>query len=117
MATTKRKKTTATKKSAPKAQSNVVRIKAKDTPKTTAATTAKTKTTKVKKDKKKVPVLSAISGYFVGAWRELRQVHWPNRRSTWGLTMAVILYTLFFVALILLLDSIFRYLFDIILGK
>ena len=116
MATT-RKKPTATKKTATKAQPKVTRIKAKDTPKATSATAAKKQPAKVKKDKKRIPVLSALSEYFKGAWHELRQVHWPNRRSTWGLTMAVILYTLFFVALILLLDSIFRYLFDIILGK
>jgi preprotein translocase SecE subunit len=43
-------------------------------------------------------------GYFIGAWRELRQVHWPNRRATWGLTLAVILFSAVLATLIILLD-------------
>jgi preprotein translocase SecE subunit len=60
--------------------------------------------------------LKAISDYFRGAWYELRQVRWPNRRATWGLTVAVLTFTVFFVVLILLLDALFKYLFQIILG-
>lgn len=112
---TKRKKPSATKKTATSEQPKVVRIKAKDTAQATSATA--TKKQPAKPAKKRIPVLSSIGEYFVGAWKELRQVHWPNRKSTWGLTIAVILYTLFFVALILLLDTVFRYIFDIILGK
>ncbi|MFZ2494698.1 MAG: preprotein translocase subunit SecE [Candidatus Saccharimonadales bacterium] len=51
------------------------------------------------------------SGYFTGAWRELRQVRWPNRPATWSLTLAVILFSLFFAALILSLDYLFNELF------
>ncbi len=58
----------------------------------------------------------ALGGYFKGAWFELRQVRWPNRRATWSLTGAVLLFTAFFVVLILLLDVLFKYLFEIILG-
>jgi preprotein translocase SecE subunit len=58
----------------------------------------------------------AIREYFVGAWYELRQVRWPNRRATWGMTMAVLAFTVFFVVLILLLDALFKYLFQLILG-
>ena len=54
-------------------------------------------------------------GYFKGAWIELKQVHWPDRKSTWGMTFAVVLFTLFFVVLILLLDAGFKYLFDFII--
>lgn len=53
----------------------------------------------------------AIGGYFKGAWQELRQVHWPNRSATWSLTLAVILFSVFFAALILGLDTAFSYLF------
>ena len=55
--------------------------------------------------------LRAFFGYFSGSWRELRQVRWPNRRASWGLTLAVILFTLAMVALILLLDYGFEQLF------
>lgn len=59
--------------------------------------------------------LFSIGGYFKGAWVELRQVRWPSRSATWGLTLAVILFSVFFVIIILLLDILFKYLFEIIL--
>lgn len=59
----------------------------------------------------------ATGGYFKGAWTELRQVRWPNRRATWSLTVAVLVYTAFFVVIILLLDALFKYMFEFILGK
>ena len=58
----------------------------------------------------------AISDYFAGAWYELRQVRWPNRRATWGMTAALLGFTAFFVVVILLLDALFKYLFQLILG-
>ena len=57
-----------------------------------------------------------IGRYFKGAWYELKQVRWPNRKATWGLTLAVIAFTAFFVVLILLLDALFKYVFQLILG-
>jgi preprotein translocase SecE subunit len=51
----------------------------------------------------------AIGRYFRNSWRELRQVRWPNRRSAWSLTLAVILFTGLFAGLILLFDWIFNY--------
>lgn len=62
-------------------------------------------------------VLASIGGYFKGAWIELRQVRWPDRKSTWGLTIAVILFSVFFLALIVFLDASFKYLFELILKK
>jgi preprotein translocase SecE subunit len=59
--------------------------------------------------------LASFGEYFKGAWFELRQVRWPNRRATWSLTGAVLLFTGFFVALILLLDVLFQFLFNQIL--
>ncbi len=50
-------------------------------------------------------------GYFAGAWRELKQVRWPDRKASWSLTLAVILFSLFFAALILGLDFAFNELF------
>lgn len=60
--------------------------------------------------------LAAIGGYFKGAWFELRQVRWPNRRATWSLTMAVLAFTAVFAVLILLLDALFKYLFELMIG-
>ena len=50
-------------------------------------------------------------GYFEGAWRELKQVRWPDRAATWSLTLAVIVFSVFFAAIILGLDYVFNELF------
>jgi len=82
------------------------------------AVTAKPETEKQSKAKKKrYNIFVAFWGYLKGAWYELRQVRWPNRKETWGMTFAVILFTLFFVVLVLLLDAGYKYLFDIILKR
>lgn len=57
----------------------------------------------------------AIGGYFKGAWSELRQVRWPDRRATWSMTGALIAFTLCFVVVILLLDALFQYLFSLVI--
>lgn len=74
--------------------------------------TAKTKTPKKRRS---YGVLGKMGGYFKGAWIELRQVHWPTRQATWGLTGAVLLFSAFFVVFITLLDAGFKYLFEQIL--
>ncbi len=111
-------------------QTTVTRIKAADakpaainkTPKEKIATKPETKAEKKAKVKKPsakgiARPFVAIGGYFKGAWVELKQVRWPNRRATWSLTAAVLLYSAFFVVLVLLLDGGFKLLFDVILGK
>lgn len=65
---------------------------------------------------KKRNVFVRIGGYFKGAWLELKQVRWPTRKATWGLTLAVILFSAFFVVLILLLDTFFKYIFQLIIA-
>lgn len=55
--------------------------------------------------------LKAIGGYFVGSYRELRQVKWPNRHASWSLTFAVIIFTAVLVVFILSLDYGFEQLF------
>ena len=94
----------------------VTRIKA------TSASSKKVskKAPKVRKERKAptnplLKTLFAIGGYFKGAWIELRLVRWPTRRATWGLTFAVILFSAFFVVIILLLDVLFKFLFELIL--
>lgn len=59
--------------------------------------------------------LLALSNYFRGAWYELKQVRWPSRSATWGLTIAVLVFSGIFVLLILLLDAGFTLLFEQIL--
>ena len=114
----------ATKKTSSNTNTTVTRIKAKDN-----AETAPTKKEKVVKkpaaalkpteaidEKPSKNPLRAIGGYFKGAWEELRQVRWPNRRATWSLTAAMLIFTAFFVVIILLLDALFKYIFQLILG-
>lgn len=80
---------------------------------------AKTVAKKKRQLPKAVRVLLApfrgIGRYVKGAWVELRQVRWPNRRATWSLTGAVIVFSLFFAGVILGLDYVFQYLFKEIL--
>lgn len=49
--------------------------------------------------------------YVAASWRELRQVHWPNRGMNWQYTLAVIFFSLFFGGLIFGFDALFTYLF------
>ena len=107
-------------------KTKVTRIKAsepttaKDKPankpaKTTAQKSAKTKKSPKVPKQRSYGILGKIGGYFKGAWVELRQVHWPTRQATWGLTGAVLLFSVFFVVFITLLDAGFKYVFEQIL--
>lgn len=117
---TKTNKTTAKKAAPAKTEATVTRIKASDTaPKKKAITAKKVKANKKTAPKKPAPKalrpFVALGEYFKGAWFELRQVRWPNRRATWSLTGAVLAFTAFFVVLVVLLDVLFKYLFEQIL--
>lgn len=119
---TKAKKSTTKKPTAAKTVTTVTRIKASDSaPSKPVALTATPKTkTRAKRASRVSPKsvftpLIAIGTYFKGAWYELRQVHWPNRKETWGLTAAVMIFSAFFIVLIVLLDALFKYLFELIL--
>ncbi len=111
-----------TKSSAAQPATNITRIKASDSPeKSVVKQPAKpTKVAKKSSSHKKgfniLRPLKALGAYFKGAWSELKQVHWPNRQATWGMTSAVLLFTAFFIVLILLLDMLFKYVFQLILG-
>ena len=109
---------------------NVTRIKAtEDTPKNKGVAKAvktlkSTKAPKKNTSAAKTPIeptnrflkaLLGIGHYFKGAWIELKQVRWPTRKSTWGLTVAVLLFSTFFVVLILLLDAFFKYIFELMI--
>ena len=55
-------------------------------------------------------------GYFRGAFRELRQVRWPNRKETWKMTLSVIIYVIILAAAIMLLDALLQLIFKQLLG-
>ena len=59
---------------------------------------------------------SFIGRYFRDSWREIRQVRWPNRKATWKMVFAVLVYTAIFVVLLVLLDMLFKFIFNQILG-
>lgn len=101
-------------KSTTQSDTKITRISASEAEVVASTKPKVEKAKKVKKARKLnlFAPLRSIVGYFKGAWFELRQVHWPNRRATWGLTGAVLIFSAFFVVLILLLDVLFRWLFE-----
>ncbi len=58
-----------------------------------------------------------LGRYLRDSWRELRQVRWPNRKATWKMVLAIVIYSAFFMILITLLDLLFTWLFSLILGN
>jgi preprotein translocase SecE subunit len=113
--TTAKKSSSATKVTRITAQEDAPKAVEKKIKKTKAETAAVAAVAVTDKEKRRNP-LRATADYFGGAWYELRQVRWPNRRATWGMTAALLGFTAFFVVLILLLDTLFKYLFQLILG-
>lgn len=120
-------KTSGSKAKSSTSTTKVTRITATDAApkaKTTKATTSSSTKKVVKKadetpkktTEKRQGIIASIVEYFKGSWAELRQVRWPNRRTTWGLTIAVLIFTVFFVLLITVLDYAFQLLFKQILG-
>ncbi len=92
----------------------------KTTKKSEVSTPAKKQGKKISGGKAAKAAASPITGlvrYIKGSWYELRQVRWPNRKATWGMTLAVIGFTLFFAVIILLLDAAYQWLFKEILLK
>ena len=81
-----------------------------------AKTKTASKTSKSKNSKSRRNPLSAITGYFRGAWQEIKQVRWPDRRSTWGMVGALIVFTAALFLVIILLDYGFAWLFKLIMG-
>ncbi len=88
------------------------------TPKKTLKNAQKLKT---EKPLKEVFILArpfvALGRYLRDSWRELRQVRWPNRKATWKMTFAVLIYCALFIAFIMLLDSLFAFIFNLLLNK
>ena len=91
--------------------------------------TTKTKRKEVKAAEKKVAVKNTVEKkpfilvrpfvylwrYIRDSWRELRQVRWPNRKATWKMVLAVLVYTAIFIVIISLLDLFFTWLSSLII--
>ena len=58
-----------------------------------------------------------LGRYIRDSWRELRKVRWPNRKATWKMLLAVVVYTAIFVIFISLLDLLFTWLSNVIFNK
>lgn len=109
-----------TKKSAKGSGTKITRITASETKKAPKSEKVASTPKVAKKPTKRARGLAkpfvAMGEYFKGAWYELKQVRWPTRRATWGLTGAVVAFTAIIAAIILLLDALFKYLFELMLG-
>ena len=57
-----------------------------------------------------------IGRYIKDSWGEMRGVRWPNRKYTWKMTIAVLVYCAIFLAFIVLLDALFSLIFNNLLG-
>ena len=113
-------------KAAPKkSDTKVTRITASDSgAKRTKKPATAASSARIEKEEKKAArprvklgPLARIGEYLKGSWYELQQVRWPDRRSTWGMTGALIAFTGFFVVVILLLDAAFANVFKLIIGS
>lgn len=101
-----------------KTTKKVASIKDQKSLKSAANAAPKTKQKEAKRDSASTsrnPLIKFIQ-YVKGAWYELRQVRWPNRAETWKMTGALLAFTAFFVTVILLLDMLFKYLFELLIG-
>ena len=116
-------------KPAKKSDTKITRIKATDsgakkvTKSTKSAKPAKTvkpqaeEATSKRRRRLSAGPFGRLIDYVKGSWYELRQVRWPDRRATWGMTGALLAFTAFFVLVILLLDAAFAQLFKLIIGS
>lgn len=97
-----------------KQQAKLAKTKAK-----AAKAKIKAKTNTPEKPLKQVFILArpfvALGRYLRDSWRELRQVRWPNRKATWKMTLAVLVYCAIFIVFIMLLDALFTFIFDLLL--
>lgn len=94
-------------------------VKDKKTEKNKRVEEKKAKKSAKKTDGKKTFILFrpfvALGHYLRDSWREIRQVRWPNRKATWKMVLAVLVYTALFIILISLLDLLFTWIFSLIL--
>lgn len=75
-------------------------------------TDAKTKKTK---SLKRINPIRALGSYIKAAFREIKLVKWPTRKETWAMTLAVLIYGLIMIAVVLLFDNIYDWLFKLVI--
>ena len=92
-----------------------VSVKAKNSESKKSKADTKTKVKAQKKAEKAAEKEKKV-GYFRGAFREIRQVRWPNRKETWKMTLSVIVYVVLLAVIIMLLDALLQLIFTKILG-
>lgn len=111
----------------PKVKTNITKITAKSTPKAEVkaekvekSAPKPAKAQKTSEEKKKIFILArpfvALGRYLRDSWREIRQVRWPGRKATWKMTFAVFIYCAIFMVFILVLDALFTFIFNLLLG-
>lgn len=66
--------------------------------------TAPIRNSRVWKFLRRTILRSPFRGYFVSAWRELKHVEWPNRKTSWKLTITVIVFSTIFAVFTASLD-------------
>ena len=97
-----------------------VRVKAKNSSNKKVAKLNSKEARKAAKAEKKAERKKAKAekepGYFRGAFQELRQVRWPDRKSTWKMVLSVVIYVVIIAVFIMLLDALFSLLFNQLLG-
>ncbi len=97
---------------------NITRIKAgKSIEKVKKSTEKPTKKSNKKPAGKVKRFLTAPFRYIHNSWVELRQVRWPSRKANWKMVLAVFAYTALIMILIALLDVLFTWIFNLVLGK
>ncbi|MDO4978684.1 MAG: preprotein translocase subunit SecE [Candidatus Saccharibacteria bacterium] len=91
--------------------------------KTKEAKRAERAAKRAEKKKNEKPFVTAIKmpfratgRYFSESWHEIRTCRWPSRKATWGMVLAVFIYTAIFMIFITLLDMLFKFIFNTILG-
>lgn len=98
------------------------KVETPKTPKPEVKHTEKTKksTKVVEQGAKKTPAIFRpfirFGAYVAASFRELRLMRFPNRKTTWKMTLAVIVYALIFFIFIALLDAFWGTVFQKILG-
>ena len=119
------------KKSSETKVTRIIALESASTPRKSVAAAVRKLIDRLSKPKKTTPTpkiysdetdtrrspLKRFVDYFRGAWYELQQVRWPDRRTTWAMTGALLLFTAAFIILIILIDFGFNELFKLIMGK
>ena len=58
----------------------------------------------------------ALGRYIKNSFIEMRQVRWPDRKSSWKMTFSIIIYVVLIAGFIMLLDALFTFVFNKLLG-